>query len=508
MGVIKQIALALVLSLAATSVVAQAATTPTVKRHRDAGHDHGLLRSVGDPLAMLQGEDGFPVRKNGNGQKLSGGRAVAHHAGGVEITDRDIVAAAPDGRFYRLGHNGWEPSLGVDSKGRIFYQARNASLEPQVMRSTNEGDTWEIVSPTLPGGAPAQPISLDPVMYLDKDTDRVFTNNIPPDVTCQPVSFSDDAGEAWTTTAICGHFDHQNIFTGPAPEDGDQPSGYENMVYYCAINLVALSGTSTATTCGRSLDGGMTWLPTGEPAYITPIPPREEQTDTYCDGAVGHGFVGPDGTVYLPRVWCGQPFVSISKDEGLTWDAVQVANNGGLAHEAGVAADSKGNLYYTWIAADGLPYLVISHDLGESWEKPLMIGPPGLKRSRLPALDIGDDGKIAITYVGSDTPGKKEAKWRWNAYITMTTDALAKDPVFYTGTANSPNHPLQIGECGALRCHTLGDFFDVTIAPDGTPWVAFVDACFKPGECIPTFENIGVRGEAVVGRLVGGPKLR
>jgi hypothetical protein len=424
----------------------------------------------------------------------------------VPITSRSVTSQAPDGRFYRLGINGWEPTIGVDGRGRIFYQARNTNLEPQVVRSTNEGHTWEIVSPMI-GGQPAQPMSLDPILYLDKDTGRVFTNNIPPDITCQPISFTDDAGESWTNTGICGHFDHQNIFSGPAPEGGDQPSGYPNVVYYCAINLVMLSGTSTATTCGRSLDGGLTWLPSGEPAYLTPIGEGEGGLP-WCDGAVGHGFVGPDGTVYLPRVWCGQPFVSISHDEGLTWDQAQVAKIGGVAHEAGVAADRAGNLYYVWIARDHLPYLAISRDQGKSWERPLMVGPPGLQRASLPALDIGDDRKIAITYAGSETPGKNEKKWLWNGYITMTADALAADPVFYTGTISAPSDPLHIGECGTTRCHSLGDFFDVTIAPDGTPWAAYVDACFEPDYCVPTFEAVGVRGEAVVGRLVGGPRLR
>ena len=412
-------------------------------KHNHAFHHHGFLRSPTD-LAEREGYDNFPSRKNGNGQWHSGGRAVAHHADGVKITSSRVASAAPEGRFYRLGINGWEPTIGVDSKGNIFYQARHANLEPHVVRSTNEGNTWKIVSPTI-AGAPAHPISLDPVLYLDKDTDRVFTNNIPPDITCQPISFSDDAGKSWTNTGICGHFDHQNIFTGPAPKDGDQPMGYENVVYYCAINLVMLSGTSTATTCGRSLDGGVTWLPTGEPAYITPVPPREDQTDPWCDGAVGHGYVGPNGTVYLPRVLCGQPFVSISHDEGLTWDAVQVANNGGKGHEAGVAADKNGNVYFTWIAKDGLPYLAVSRNGGKTWDKPLMIGPPGLKRASLPALDMGDDGKIAITYAGSETPGKKAKKWAWHGYITTTTDAAAKNPVFYSGTMNAKSDPLHRG---------------------------------------------------------------
>ena len=486
------------------------ATPPEVSANIEGGdHAHPTLTSGKAPLSFLApNEDGFPKRKNGNGQWHSGGRAVAHHPGGVEITDPSITSKAPDARFYRLGINGWEPSIGVDDKGRIFYQARNADLEPHVVRSTNEGHTWEVVSPTLPGGAPAQPASLDPVLYLDKDTGRVFTNSIPPDITCQPISFSDDAGDSWTNTGICGHFDHQNIFSGPPPEGGDEPSGYPNVVYYCAINLVMLSGTSTATTCGRSLDGGMTWLPTGEPAYLSPIGEEGEGGEPWCDGAVGHGFVGDDGTVYLPRGWCGQAFLSISKDEGFTWDQVQVADNGANGHEAGIAADRNGRLYFTWIGGDDLPYLATSRDGGNKWSEPMMIGPPGIQRSSLPAIDVGDNGKIAITYVASETPGKKEDKWTWNGYITMTTNALAKDPVFYTGTINAPSDPLHRGGgCGDTRCHSLGDFFDVTIGPDGTPWVSFVDACWDGKSCVPTFDAIGVRGEAVVGRLVGGPPL-
>ena len=507
MNPLRTAAAVVVVTLIASGLSTSAGATDSVRSTAGHEHDHpSLLRDGNIQMSYFEGEDGFPTRRNGNGQKLSGGRAVAHHAGGIKITSESVTRRSPDGRFFRLGINGWEPTIGVDDKGRVFYQARNADLAPQVVRSTNSGDTWKIVSPTI-GGVPAQPVSLDPVLYLDKDTGRVFTNNIPPDISCQPISFSDDAGESWTTTGICGHFDHQNIFTGPAPKDGDQPTGYKNVVYYCAINLVMLAGTSTATTCGRSLDGGMTWLPSGQPAYLTPVPPQEGQEEPWCDGAVGHGYVGPNGTVYLPRVWCGQPYVSISKDEGFSWKPIQVAGNGGRGHEAGVAADAAGNVYYTWIAGDGLPYMSISRNGGKSWGKPMMIGTPGLKQARLPAMDIGSTGKIAMTYVGTEDTGKTK-NLEWHAYVTMTADALAKDPVFYTGTINAKNDPVQRGSCGTTRCHTLGDFFDVTIGPDGTPWVAFVDACFKKDYCVPTFENIGVRGEAIVGRMVGGPKLR
>lgn len=465
-----------------------------------------LLRSPLSVPDQAAADDAFPERQNGNGQAGSGGKAVAHYAGGVEIKNGKIRRQAPDGRLYRLGINGWEPTIGVDDENRVFFQARTPSLQPEVLRSTNEGDTWDIVSPKV-AGAPTHPVSLDPILYLDKDTGRVFTNNIPPSLTCQPISFTDDAGESWTNTGICGHFDHQNIFTGP-PVSSETLNDYPNLVYYCAINLVMLSGTSIATTCGKSLDGGLTWIHTGEPAYVTPLPAREDQTQTYCDGAVGHGYVGPDGTVFLPRVWCGQPFLAISHDEGLTWDQVQVSDIGGNFHEAGVAADADGNVYYTWMGSDNLPYLAISNDNGETWGEPMMIAPPGVVSASLPAMEMGDDGKLAIVYAGTTTKTDDDAEKLWNGYITITEDALAKRPVFYSGTINDPADPITRGRCEGIRCTTLGDFFDVAIGPDGTPWAAFIDGCDGgPDNCITTFEAVGVRGESIVGRLVGGPKL-
>src|SRR3712207_8600404 len=59
------------------------------------------------------------------------------------------------------------------------------------------------------------------------------------------------------------------------------------------------------------------------------------------------------------------------------------------SHEAGVVTDDKGNVFYTWIAADRLPYLAVSRDGGESWSKPLMIGAPGVNESNLPGIAVG-----------------------------------------------------------------------------------------------------------------------
>ena len=272
----------------------------------------------------------------------------------------------------------------------------------------------------------------------------------------------------------------------------------------------------------KSLDGGGSFMLTGTPAY-GPRPGAE--TGTYgipgvCDGATGHGFVDRKGTVYLPRGWCGQPFVAMSKDEGMTWTRVQVADNGfnagergntGWDHEASLVADRAGNLYYLWVAHDYRPYLAISRDGGHHWSKPMMIAPPGVTQAALPALAIGPaatPGRIAFVFMGSTnapTQPYPRAAVRyesatWNAYMGLSVDALAPDPVFYAAPVNDPRDPLVKGVCAPVRCLAEYDFIDVQVGFDGTPWAVMVDACFD-GTCTPL-------GEDIVGRLVGGPSLR
>ena len=268
--------------------------------------------------------------------------------------------------------------------------------------------------------------------------------------------------------------------------------------------------------CSKSLDGGLTFAPTGSPAFIDGqnSDPGVRGVPGLCDGVHGHGYVAPNGDVLLPRGWCGQPWLAISRDEGATWQRVQVAKNsmnttdsGYPDHEAGVVADAKGNLYFTWVAKDRLPYLAISRDGGQTWGKPLMIAPPGVKEANLPGIDIGAAGKIAIVYMGSEnSPGKPFPPDRyesvtWNGYVTMTTNALANDPIFYSASLNDPHEPLVKGRCGPFRCQAEYDFIDVNIGPDGTPWAVLVDGCLEGFECTDI-------GEGVIGHLTGGPRLR
>jgi hypothetical protein len=445
----------------------------------------------------------------------SGGRAVAHHSGGRRVDAPAVTSNAPDARLFRIGMNSGEPTVGVTKDGSVFTVAIQTNFRIEVVRSPDRGKSWNVVSPKFPGGRNAQLVSFDPYIYVDEWTNRVYTIDLT--IACSYLSYTDDRAETWTTNPLaCGRpvNDHQTLFSGPPSIS--TPTGYKNVVYYC-WNDVATS------SCTRSLDGGITFTPTGSPPFTGVSP---DDPSRFCGGLHGHGVVGGNGTVYLPRGYCGQPFLAISKDEGATWRRVQVAKNGIEGHEAGVAVDSKNNIYYTWVGRDRLPYLAVSTNGGKRFSNPMMIGPPGIRESNLPGIDVGDPGKIAIVYMGSTNspyrPGKFEQdectaitscpapkaykKTTWNGYITMSANALSRDPLFYTGSVNSPRDPLKRQNCGPGRCgNSILDFVDIVIGPDGTPWASLVDACITACATTPSSD---MGSDGVVGRLVGGPRLR
>ena len=468
------------------------------------------------------------------GRGRPGRRAVVHRGGRVLRTRRPAVAARSTGR------TAGEPTLGVTPDGTLFFVGLTTRGVPSsaVLRSRDQGRTWEAVDPLVPGTDLDQQ-TLDPFLYVDQDTGRVF--NLDLLLPCSAVSYSDDEGDSWAAGAVCNHTDHQNLFTGPAPAGGAQPSGYPNVVYYCSIDGGALGAYGTFTGCSRSLDGGRTFLRTAGPPFVDQ--PGGEGGSLgipgHCTGATGHGAVAPDGTVYLPRGWCGQPYVAVSRDMGDTWERVQVAGNGFSTgpeleeHEANVAVDPQGNAYYTWVAADRLPYLAVSRDGGRTWSEPVMVAPPGVNEAWNVFVDAGDPGRIAISYMGTTNspgppycvrttatscttadgqppkPATAYAGTTWNGYMAVSTDALARRPSFETATVNDPADPMLRGTCGPLRCQQAFDFLDVVVGPDGAAYAAFVDAC-TPSQaegCAPA--GIGLVGRMEARRpLVGSGEAR
>ncbi len=462
--------------------------------------------------------------------------ALQGGAGGKvgEPAGRSGPVRAGDGFSVQLHHTGIEasePTLGITKKGTVFFVGFGAPQVSTIIRSRDGGVTWEKTNPLSP--IEGDTTSFDPYIHVDQDTGRVFNADLSL-AACSVISTSDDEGETFPATGeICQHTDHQNLFTGPPPEGTPAPIGYPNVVYYCAIDGGAFFNFGTFTGCSKSLDGGRTFVRTGT-APFTDDPTRtggHYGVKGHCGGNVAHGTVGGDGTVYLPRGFCDRPYLAISKDQGTTWERVQVADLGMAVgsqleeHESSVAVDADNNLYYAWVATDRLPYMVVSRDGGKTWSKPKMMAAPGVNETWNVVLDVGAPGRVAFSYIGTtNSPGGpfcvrttsagceteagdpgplgdayKAKGTAWHAYMGVALNALDAEPAFRSTIVNDPATPLMRAiPCGPSRCDAQLDFLDIDIAPDGTAWAAYVDKRCEPDPELPCSE-----AEGAVGHLTG-----
>lgn len=401
-----------------------------------------------------------------------------------------------------VGRNAAEPTIGVNKAGTAFFAAGDfdsvvAGLSrTEVLRSKDGGKTWQSIQPQLIlGDTTEPPASLDPYIYMEEDSGRLFSIDLYGG--CSWLLYSDNEGLSWhRNVAACGLpvNDHQTLYSAPPPA-GVSTLGFPEILYYC-FNQVA------STACGRSLDGGDTFLPAGAPAFLGVDP----NAGGFCGGLSGQLMADQQGRVFLPKGHCGSPWVAVSNDAALTWQQVLVNDYIPAAdtHTA-VASDAAGNLYYLWFdAVNRLPYLSISTDHGQTWGMPYMIAPPGVHEVNFPAIAAGDAGRIAITFPGTATRGADPNR-PWNSYVLVSTNALSSKPLFVWTTANDPADPVHRGDCGPGRCEGMFDFLDIVASPaDGRFWATATDTC--TGACV-TGQAPADAAAGVAIRQLKGPTL-
>lgn len=398
-----------------------------------------------------------------------------------------------------------EPTIGIDRQGRGFFAAGafdgtpvGGAARTEIYRSIDGGLGWTEVTPKA-GPQEMAPATLDPFVYVDQRTDRVYSIDLYGGGSY--LTFSDDGGETWQPSTISapGVNDHQTFFTGPKAKSSPLPASplsWPTDAYYC-VNAI------THVACSRSTDGGLTFQPLPSSPY------------TDCLGCqTGHGAVDPDGRVLLPRA----EFISltgnnrvelaISEDGGASWDVVEVAKGAPASQRhTSVATDSDGNIYYTWFdARDKLPWLVVSRDHGKTWGTPMMVAPPGVHDSNFPVVIAGDAGRVALAFPASSVDAQNDATRPWHAWVTVSDNALDERPTFHAAIADDGTDPMHRGTCDG-RCAGMFDFIDIKMSPvDGSAWASFSDTCTGP--CVAQRKSglaTDARGFAV--RTVAGPSL-
>jgi hypothetical protein len=437
--------------------------------------------------------------------------------------------------FNDVGRGAAEPTIGVNANNIAFFAASTFDFPTPtfpvrlartlVMRSTDKGRTWQAVSPDLTSNLPADeetltfpPTTLDPMVYVDPigpnqatRTGRVFSVDL--DAACGANTiFSDDQGAHWTSVPLFACDtpvnDHQTVITAPPPA-GFPTVGYPSMMYFC-FNRVADS------SCNRSNNGGLAFVPTESPAFLGDDP----AAGGACGGLTGHLAADSKGRIFLPKGHCGDPWVAISTDAGTNWTRVKIAGHVPMSdHEVSLAVDTKDNIYAVW--QDGvfrLPFLSFSTDHGLHWSTPVMIAPPPVREVNFPTIIAGDPGRIALLFPGTENPDTSSSTRPWNAYVLVSTNALAAQPTFIWTLANDPKDPVHRGACGPGRCEaqdggSMFDFLDIQTSPaDGAFWGAVSDTCVADADpaknCLtnPAAEKLSP-GEGIAFRQTKGPLL-
>ena len=429
---------------------------------------------------------------------------LGHNSINLSLDPTELFPVLPTVSYVSVGRRGPEPSIGVTKNGMIFFQAIAGSgtgTGPSTMRSDDGGKTWKDVA-MAPFTAPT---TLDPFLWVDQDTDRVFVNHLY--VACSYLSMSDNYGQTWVTNPVaCGlpGNDHQKIGTGKFRAPLMPTPAYKNVVYY------AYNGVAAGSRISMSFDGGITW-----PLNTQTVAPGA------CSGGL-HGRVhtGPDGWAYVPKRDCGGFIIAASDNNGVTWTTTKAGVDVGSAtfrKNPELAVDTENNLYMVWPGNNNRLYLSISKDHGKTWsQRSLEAAPPEVTTTTMPSVVAGGPGRIAYAYYGVYQGNGKNPECvgtdeTWDLFVTWSLNALDDNPTFVTTRANALDDPVQIGgistnsgsppaDCKYRR--NLLDFIDLTMDKEGRVYVATADGCI---DCKTQESSSGSMGMASV--QLTGPSL-
>ncbi len=404
-------------------------------------------------------------------------------------------------RLVGLGIGG-EPNIGITSQGNVF-----TTVGEVTMRSKDHGMTWESVHDLRKVGT--VPPTSDPMLWVDPVTDRIFTNQMFPVLTCSTMIISDDEGESWTEKPMtCGTpgVDHQKVMTAPPGPASRWPASplYPNIVYYC-YNKIA------STSCAISLDGGLNFV------YEAIVAPGVAG----CGGTNGHPGAAPDGTVYvlMPGDGCDTLTIGVTLDSGLTWTTYDTGLRiSPYEIDDEVAVTRDGMVYVLYAGPDNRQYLARSPDRGSTWLGPWAVSPPDVKSTYFEGLVAGDDGRVAFAYLGTrdgrgEMPERVPDTARWHLFYGYTDSANATDPVIFTRQVTPDQDPVQVGCIWVSGfpsgpCRNMLDFIDMSLDADGRPYVAYTEGCVR--DCADDPNATGAKSrasEGAVAILDAGPSL-
>ena len=430
--------------------------------------------------------------------------AIAHHPGGPAVSPQPPGAPIPCGVL--TGFGGAEARVAVTRSGALVFDPAvqdpgpsncvGRCLHAGLGVTKDAGATWSFTE--SPTGS-----RVDNFLYADPDVDRLFWIPFSDATAMLDVRRSDDDGATWLSSpACCGSAENPHVVT--AVPRTSTTTGFPKVVYLCS-NTSYLGGLESAAgsrVCSKSLDGGATFTVLG-PLFSKPVPQHREclpRGEVFAAVDEHYPQAAPDGSLYV-LVRCGgaaagsgdTEFLAKSTDEGATWPVVHpVPLPETSANDLDqLRVDQGGNLYlFRTDPSTFRPLMRVSTDGGATWGPELDLASPGVDVGHpaseaegvftsptLWAVAVREPGHVALGYYGR-TSGEP----RWDADLTVTSNALAASPLLWSARLN----PDDVDLTDAMT-ETIGnDYMGTTIAPDGTPWAGFYHSVGFVGRLVPS----------------------
>jgi hypothetical protein len=414
-----------------------------------------------------------------------------------------------------------EPSLSILKDGTVVYSPVHfPNGDIAMMRSKDNGSTWDATVPLLPSGKPHSRVQ--PYAYVDPETDRIFFTTsrasfVPIVIkTGIDMNISDDGGDTWRYTLVDQFkgLDWIKINQGKG-----NVSGASKVMYLSGptpISTPAVIVTPKTHQVLKSTDGGVTWAEAG--GFPIGLAANNCSLTDYI--LFGASTVTADGTIRIAGRRCTKVAIATSSDEGKTWSVADVPNtkliaggttasipfNPNYVLTQPITADDQGNLYVIYPDDKNLLRLTVSRDKGKTWSTPVVISAPNIKRTHLASMTVKEPGKIAIAYYGSESDKQSGS---YSAYVAESSNAFSAKPAFKSQMINAPSDPTMAGgfDANYFGMFVGGDLAEITqikYAPNGDLFVSLTkDMCPNgTSKCNWDFDaHLKSKFKAIVGRI-------
>jgi len=404
-----------------------------------------------------------------------------------------VILAAEDGSLIMSAHAGtthlYKDPTALPGAGDFARSPYNQTLN---WRSTDGGKTWQYVGlfgqPEGPHTATSTGFS-DPDLTMDAGG-RIYNTEI--DLANVAVFSSSDDGQSWPRG-------------NPIAASGDRPwlTGAEPDEVFLYVNL--------PKQLWRSTDGGLlfelvsTSFPVDSKILVDPLNPKT-------------GLIGPNGAG-----------ISISKDDGETWEAYPGKLGKSTQFFGAIAVDRAGWVYSAAAGgysgsndttSDGEVTINYFNRKTKKWlPEPIHI-PNGGKDALWPWLIAGDDGRLAVTWYEREPETDEfriKVAYTLNAHgKTVTCSDGSKKfvpPQFsVTNASGRPIHDNKICLSGT-NCNAnpnfesgdrrLGDFFTINFDREGNLIIASADTMLKS----PTGDEKAISNPLFIRQKTGAKML-